>query len=220
MPDLLGFDSTSTLLEALSALVTALGLSSASGVRAYLPMLAVAIGSNVPTGTDGAHLVRLSPAFQTLGAPWLIALLVVLVLGEFAIDKIPVLDHISDLAHTIVRPVAGAVVMAGTINPVSERNLWVAAAVGAILALTVHGAKAATRPVVTASTAGLGNPVLSLGEDLVTALLSVLAILAPVLALLFLVVLAILIARPLARGLRWVMRGRRQLQPALQSPQQ
>ncbi len=202
------FESTTALLEALSVLLTALGLSSASGLRAYLPLLAVAIGSNIATG-NGDHLVRLSPPFQALGAPWLIVLLVVLVLAEFAVDKIPVLDHVSDLAHTIVRPVAGAVIMAGTSNSLSENNLWVAAMVGAVLALTVHGAKAVSRPAVTVATAGMGNPVVSLGEDIVTAILTVLSVLAPFLALLFFLVLAVLIARPLVHGLRWFLRGRR-----------
>jgi hypothetical protein len=202
------FESTTALLEALSVLLTALGLSSASGLRAYLPLLAVAIGSNITTG-NGDHLVRLSPPFQALGAPWLIGLLAVLVLAEFTVDKIPVLDHISDLVHTIVRPVAGAVIMAGTSNSLSESNLWVAAIVGAVLALTVHGAKAVSRPAVTVATAGMGNPVVSLGEDIVTAILTVLSVLAPFLALLFFLVLAVLIARPLVHGLRWFLSGRR-----------
>jgi len=203
-----GFESATALLEALSVLLTALGLSGASGLRAYLPLLAVAIGSNIATG-NGDHLVSLSPPFQALGAPWLIVLLVVLVLAEFAVDKIPVLDHVSDLVHTIVRPVAGAAIMAGTSNPLSENNLWVAAIVGAVLALTVHGAKAVSRPAVTVATAGMGNPVVSLGEDIVTAILSVLSVLAPFLALLVFLALAVLIARPLGRGLRGFLSGRR-----------
>jgi hypothetical protein len=52
--------------EALAVLLTALGLSTASGLRAYFPLLAVAVGSNVPTG-NGQHLITLSKPFQALG---------------------------------------------------------------------------------------------------------------------------------------------------------
>src|SRR5690242_14602604 len=106
MPDPTG-DPTG--IQAITLLFTALGLSSASGLRAYLPLLAVAIGSDIPTG-DGQHLITLSQPFQALGSGWLVALLVLLVLGEFVVDKIPVLDHISDAAHTVIRPLSGAII--------------------------------------------------------------------------------------------------------------
>ena len=188
-------------IEALSVLLSALGLSSASGLRAYFPLLAVAVGSNIPT-SGGQHLITLSKPFQALGTWWFVALLVVLVLGEFGVDKIPGLDHLSDIFHTIVRPLSGAIIMAGTENPLSARNIWVAAAVGAVLALTVHSAKAATRPAVTATTAGIGNPVASLMEDFVVALVSVLAVLAPFIAAGLIVVLVVVVGWLVVVGTR------------------
>jgi len=206
MPDL-GQSDPTLVLGAIAVLLTALGLSSASGLRAYFPLLGVALGSDMAT-PDGTHLITLSKPFQSLGEPWLIALLALLALGEFAVDKVPGLDHASDLIHTLIRPVAGAVVMAGISNPLSERDPWAAAAVGAVLALSVHGMKAATRPVVTATTVGVGNPVMSLGEDLVTLVMTLLALLAPVLVLLFGVLLLLLVGRLLVRGARRVFRVR------------
>jgi uncharacterized protein DUF4126 len=200
MPDL-GQGDPTLVLGAIAVLLTALGLSSASGLRAYFPLLGVALGSDIAT-PDGAHLIILSKPFQSLGEPWLIALLAVLALGEFAVDKIPGLDHASDLIHTLIRPVAGAVVMAGISNPLSEHDPWAAAAVGAVLAFSVHGMKAATRPVVTATTVGVGNPVLSVGEDIATLIMTLLSLLAPVLVLLFVALLLLLIGRPLVRGVR------------------
>lgn len=177
-------------IEALGVLLTALGLSSASGLRAYFPLLAVAVGSGVSTG-NGQHLITLSRPFQALGSWWIIALLVVLVLGDFIVDKVPGLDHVSDAFHTIVRPLSGAIIMAGTDNPLSERNIWAAAIVGAVLALTVHTAKATSRPAVTAVTAGLGNPVVSVIEDGIVVVVSVLSVLAPFIAAALIVVLAV-----------------------------
>lgn len=194
-------------IEAIGILLTALGLSSASGLRAYFPLLAVAIGSHISTG-NGQPLIPLSQPFQALGTWWVVALLVVLVIGEFTVDKIPGLDHVSDAFHTIVRPLSGAVIMAGTDNPLSERSIWAAAVVGAVLALTVHTAKAASRPAVTASTAGLGNPVVSLVEDVIVVVVSVLAVLAPFVAAALIVALAIAVGWLIYKGVK-KLRGRR-----------
>jgi hypothetical protein len=191
--------------EALAVLLTALGLSTASGLRAYFPLLAVAIGSNVSTA-NGHHLIALSAPFRALGTWWFVALLVVLVLGEFVVDKVPGLVHVSDAFHTIVRPLSGAIIMAGTANPLSEMNLWAAAVVGAVLALTVHTAKAASRPAVTVTTAGIGNPVVSLIEDGVTAVVSVLAMLAPFIAAALILVLAVVSGWFIYRGAKQLSR--------------
>jgi Domain of unknown function (DUF4126) len=177
-------------LQALGVLLTALGLSSVSGLRAYFPLLAMAVASDIPTG-NGQDLITLSKPFQALGTWWVVALLVALVLGEFTVDKIPVIDHVSDLFHTIVRPLSGAIIMAAVSNPLSEQNVWAAAVVGAALALTVHATKAASRPAVTATTAGLGNPVVSVAEDGIVAVVSVLAVLASFLGAALLVLAAV-----------------------------
>lgn len=208
MFDLPGISSTDALIAAMSLLLSAVGLSTAAGLRAYLPVFAVALGSHIST-PDGGHLVSLTPPFHFLGDVWFIILLAALGLIELIIDKIPLLVHASDLLHTVIRPVAGAVVMAGTTNALSERNIWLAALVGGVLALTVHTAKAGSRPVISGATGGLANPAVSVGEDLTALLLTVLSIVAPFVALLLLLVLAAIFGPLLVRGLRWSMRRRR-----------
>lgn len=202
-----------TGLQAVAVLLTALGLSSVTGLRAYFPVLAVAVASDVAT-SDGAHLITLSKPFQALGTWWFIALLVVLALGELTVDKIPVLDHISDALHTLIRPLAGAVVMAGTSNPLSEHSLIAAAIVGAVLSLMVHGVKATSRPAVTAATGGLGNPVVSAGEDVLVVVMTALALLAPIIAAIVLVVLAALVVLLIRAGWRKLRARRAAAQPA------
>jgi hypothetical protein len=199
-------------------LLTALGLSVASGLRAYLPLIAVAVGTYIPNAC-GSDLITLSKPFQSLfggqQTPWvLVGVLAVLAVGEFIIDKVPLLDHASDLVHTVIRPLAGASVMAGISNPLSEWSPWAAAALGAILALSVHGAKAATRPAVTATTVGVGNPIVSLIEDVIAVLLTVFSLLAPFLAFVFFILLALLFIRVAGRTLRWLFGGRRNPQVA------
>ncbi len=215
MPDLGGSDST-VVLGAIAVLLTALGLSSASGLRAYFPLFAVALDTSELVPGD-LHVIHLSKPFQQLvgqQSPWvLVALLAVLALGEFFVDKVPGLDHASDAIHTLIRPLAGAIVMAGISNPVSENDPWVAAAVGAILALAVHGVKAVARPAVTVATVGMGNPVVSLLEDVAMFGMTVaslgLLLLAPLLAVLGFAVLLLGGGWLLVRGVRWIFGRRR-----------
>jgi len=79
---------------------------------------------------------------------------------------------------------------------------WVPVAAGVLIALCVHGVKAASRPVVNATTAGVGAPVASTAEDISSVVLSLLAILLPILVLVGLVLLVL--------GGWWVIRRRRQ----------
>ena len=64
-------------------------------------------------------------------------------------------------------------------------------ALGASVAGSLHATRATIRPASTTLTAGAGNPVLSLGEDLGSATLSVLAVFAPLLGLLALIAVVI-----------------------------
>ncbi len=212
-----GVCESGLLIGAISGLLTALGLSAASGLRAYLPLLAVVVGTVIPSSCGQGDLITLSQPFQQPiqqlfgnSTPWaLVAILAVLAGGEFVVDKVPLLDHASDLVHTVIRPLAGATVMAGISNPLSNWNPWAAAGVGAILALSVHGVKATTRPAVTATTVGIGNPIVSFIEDIIVVLLAVLALLAPFLAVIFFVLLALIFFRAVRGTWRWLSgRGR------------
>ncbi|MET0417831.1 MAG: DUF4126 domain-containing protein, partial [Actinoplanes sp.] len=68
-------------------------------------------------------------------------------------------------------------------------NQWVPIAAGVVIALFVHVVKSASRPVVNATTAGVGAPVASTAEDVSSVVLSVVAILLPILVLVGLVAL-------------------------------
>lgn len=195
------------IATALTTLLAALGLSSTAGIRAYLPLLAIGLASD-------SHLIQLQQSFSDLGSPGIVILLIILVVGEFIIDKVPVVDHISDVVHTVIRPVSGAVVMAGTANPISSHYPWVAAAIGALLALVFHGAKATARPAVSATTAGVGNPIVSLIEDVLAVVVALLLLFAPVIGFVLLVVLVIAAFRIVGRIVRRFTRGRRAPQAA------
>ncbi len=194
---------------ALTTLLTALGLSSTAGLRAYLPLLILGIASDI-RGPDGVALLPVQDQFHVLGNPIVLGVLAILVVLEFLADKVPGVDHISDIVHTVIRPAAGALIMAGSANTLSDESKIVAAVVGALVALATHFMKAGTRAAVTSTTAGIGNPFASFLEDILVVGVILLLVLAPIVGFIALVLLLILFfkaARAMFRGVRQIFGG-------------
>ena len=192
----LGSCEPALVITALSLLLTALGLSVVAGLRAYVPLLVIAAGPFVPNGC-GSHLLTLSHPFQNLTGqqtPWIVVVvLAALALGEFVVDKVPGLVHVSDAFHTIVRPLAGAVVMMGLSNPLSEWSPIGAAVVGAALAVSVHAVKTGVRLPISIASGGLLNPVVSVVEDVVVMAVTAVSLAAPILIVVVLALAVLLI---------------------------
>lgn len=162
----------------LANVVTAFGLSGAAGLNAYIPLLIVAV-----LGRMG--VLQLSQPFDALSSwPAIIALVVLLVI-EIVVDKVPGADHVNDAIQTFVRPAAGAILFAANTGVVQGIDPTVALITGLVLALSVHATKAAVRPAVNLTTMGIGAPFVSAAEDILSAIASFLAIFAPVLFIFF-----------------------------------
>jgi hypothetical protein len=160
------------LAQAFLGLATAFGLSTAAGLNAYIPLLVVALLARL------TPLITLSEPYDALSNWWVIGTLAVLLVVEILVDKIPAVDTINDIIHTFIRPAAGAILFAATTNTIGIHPI-LAAILGVILAGGVHAVKAGGRPVVAATTAGLGDPIVSTIEDIISLVTSVLAIIAP-----------------------------------------
>jgi len=177
------------VLEAL----TGTGLAASAGLNAYIPLLIMGLMARFTDAID------LPSGWQWLSNGWVIAILALLLAVEVVADKVPMVDHVNDVVQTVVRPTAGGIVFgagsssqtATVTDPGSffSSHQWVPIAAGVLIAFCVHGAKAATRPVVNATTAGFGAPVASTIEDFSSIVMSLLAILLPILVLLGLVLL-------------------------------
>jgi hypothetical protein len=183
--------------SALAALLAAFGLSGAAGLNAWLPLLAAALA-------DRLDLVELAAPFDELASTGGLVVLAVLTAADFVGDKIPGVDHVLHVLGLAVAPVSGAALFAGQTGSETDLPTLVAIVLGGGTAGTVHALRASARPVSTAGTAGLGNPLLSLGEDVGALVVAVLALALPLLA----VVLLVLLLAPLAR---WWWRRRRRL---------
>lgn len=172
-------------MDTLSSVFSAFGLSSAAGLNAYLPLLVVALTARF------TNLIQLNQPWDVLTSWWAIGALAVLLLIEMTVDKIPAADTINDVINTLIRPVAGAILFAANSGVVGELHPVLAFLCGLLVAGGVHAVKATARPVVTATTAGTGNWLVSIVEDVVSFVTTVLAILVPI-VLVFLIVLFIL----------------------------
>lgn len=195
------------LLTGVGGIATAFGLSTSAGLNAYIPLLVVAIIGRVSTMTSW-NLIRLREPWDTLTSWWIIGLLAVLLVIEMTVDKIPAADTINDVVHTVIRPAAGAILFAANANAITDIHPVLALSCGLFLAGGVHAVKATARPVVTATTAGVGNPVVSVLEDVLATIISILSVLIPVLMAAILVVVLTTLA-----WLWWRRRSRRQAEP-------
>ncbi|MEX0788253.1 MAG: DUF4126 domain-containing protein [Anaerolineales bacterium] len=162
-------------MDALAGLLSAFGLSASAGLNAYVPLLIVALMARF------TNWIRLESPWDALTSGWVIGALVVLGLIEFFADKVPVANHINDVLQTLVRPAAGAVLFAASTRVVTQIHPIVALIAGLVVAGSVHAVKAAAvRPAVTATTGGTGNIAISLTEDLISLVVSILSIVVPV----------------------------------------
>ena len=174
----------------LSAL-TGMGLSAAAGLNAYIPFLVVALGARF---TD---VLVLPSGYEWMESWWAIGIGAVLLAAEVVLDKVPAVDTVNDAIQTFIRPGMGGLIFAATTaaseldqSTWMEQNPWVSVVLGVVISGLVHTGKMAARPVVNLGTAGTGAPVVSTVEDGASLGLSVLALVAPLLALVALVLLA------------------------------
>ena len=173
---------------ALGSLLAAFGLSGAAGLNAWLPLFASALLARL-------DVVELAPPFDDLTSTTALVVLAVLTIADFVGDKIPVVDHVLHAVGTVIAPASGAVLFTGQTGLETDLPTLAAVLLGGATAGSIHAARAAVRPASTAATGGLGNPVLSLGEDLGSLTLVVAAFVVPLLAVVLLLVLLLAFVR-------------------------
>jgi uncharacterized membrane protein len=171
-------------MDPLSGVFAAFGLAASAGLNAYIPLLILALMARF---TDW---ISLNAPWDAMSSWWVIAVLVVLSVVEFFADKIPAVNHINDAIQTFIRPTAGAIAFAASASVISDVHPVVAIIAGLLVAGSVHAAKsAAIRPAVTATTGGAGNIPVSMAEDVLATVLSILSVVIPVLIAALLIIL-------------------------------
>ena len=183
----------SNLTVAMS-IVLGIGLAASTGFRVFLPMLIVSAAAY--TG----HL-PLDPNFAWLGTPAALIMLSVAAFVEIIAFYIPGVDNLLDTLATPAAFVAGSIVSAAVMADEPPMVKWTAAVIagGGVAGLT-QGVTAMLRAKSTVFTGGLGNFVISTAELGGAVLLPLLALAAPVAALILVVLflwLAVRLFRPL-----------------------
>lgn len=169
----------------MTALWTGLGLATAAGWNAWAVLLVYnGLYRLLPQDFPGGVAAFLaSPAVLQISA--------VLFLAEFVVTKIPLVDRFWEMAHTLLRPVVGALLaLASTAEMSVPARVGVALAAGSIT-LASHATKSATHLTSTAATRGFAQFALSLAEDAIAVMIAILLFFQPWLTLLFLAALVL-----------------------------
>lgn len=176
-------------MDALSAAALGVVLAATAGLRAFLPVFSASLAAWL---TD----LPLPGNLAWLEKPETVVIFGVATLLEILGDKIPVVDHALDSIQVLTKPVLAVLAATPFLYQLSpEYSVAIGILLGAPLALGVHSAKATARLGSTATTAGVGNPLLSVAEDVAAITAIVLGFLVPLLALVLMAVTIFFIAR-------------------------
>jgi hypothetical protein len=169
-------DEGTTLLFQVAA---GIALAACAGLRAFLPLFLVGLAGRF-------EWLPLSETFSWLGSGPALIIFGVAVGTEVLGDKIPIVDHVLDLLQTVVRPVAGVVLAAAVLTDLTPLQTAVLAILlGGATATAVHATKVKLRILSSTTTVGLANPLISLAEDILAFVGTLLAIVIPLLVVAF-----------------------------------
>lgn len=195
------------------------GLAAAAGLNAWMPLFLLGLADRL------VPAVELPASWAWLSSDVALWITGALLVVEIVADKIPAVDSLNDIIQTVIRPASGGIVFgagagAETVqvadpNTLLQSNVWLPVVIGVVIALIVHGLKAAIRPVANVATAGLAAPVVSTAEDVSSFALVLAAIFVPVLVVVLLVGLVLAAIWGVRRRRRLVAERRAAAQPAV-----
>ena len=181
------------MISILLSICIGIGLSAATGFRVFIPMLI----ANIATMTG---IIHPSESFSWLGtwpAFWVLATASVC---EIVAYYIPFFDNILDTIMTPLTFVAGALLMTSFVYIQNPALHW---ALGIILgggtAGAIQAGTSVTRLASSVTTAGIGNPLISTIENILSIIISIISIILPILALITVLFLCWFIVRILGK---------------------
>ena len=161
-------------MEFVLAVCLGIGLSAACGFRVFVPLLGVNLA------VQAGHL-NLAEGFDWIGSPVACAVFATATVLEIGAYYVPWIDNLLDSIATPAAVVAGTVITAALVKDMSPMLQWTLAAIaGGGTAAVVQTGTVALRGASSATTAGLGNFVVSTGELGLSSVTTVLAMLLPI----------------------------------------
>lgn len=164
-------------LEIALSVFLGVGLAAAAGFRVFVPLLALSIA-----GYTG--VLPLGESFEWLASFPAIISLAIAAIVEILAYYIPWVDNLLDTIAIPLASVAGTAIMAASLTDMSPMITWSLAIIaGGGTAGAIKSLGAGTRVLSSVKTMGIGNPVLSTAETGASVFMIVLSFLAPVVAL-------------------------------------
>jgi len=167
-------------METVLSILLGLGLAAACGFRVFVPLLVMSVAARA-----GAGHLELGQGYAWIGSYAALVTFAVATALEIAGYYIPWIDNLLDAIATPTAILAGILVTASVVTGMDPFLRWTLAILGGGgTAAVFQGITATARQISSFTTGGLGNPLLSTVEAGSSALLAVLAILLPVVAVL------------------------------------
>ena len=177
----------------LLAICIGIGLASACGFRVFVPLLALSIAAK-------SGFVPLTPGFEWVGSDIAVIAFAVATVVEIGAYYIPWVDNALDFVTTPLAMIAGVVVVAAVFTDVSPLLRWSSAIVaGAGTSGLVGVSTGLTRATSSMTTGGFANWLLATIENFGAIVTAILAIVVPLIGLLFLMVAVFLMWRAVRR---------------------
>ena len=177
------------LTDVLLSVAVGVGLAAAVGLRVFLPMLVLGIAARLGWTTLGADFAWIA---SNVG----LAALAVATVAEVAAYQFPAIDNALDAVATPIAIAAGVVAIAAVTSELPAPLRWSLAVVaGGGTAGLVQSLTTIARLKSTGFTAGLANPFLAGAELTGAAVVAVLAVSAPLLAIALVVSLVWILRR-------------------------
>ena len=172
-------------MDVLTTLGRTLGFSFAAGINLYATVAILGLAARY-------GWVALPPQFQIFNHDIVIGAAIVMYVIEFVADKIPWVDSMWDAAHSVIRPLGGAVIAVSTLGDASPAVEGLVALLGGTLAAGSHFTKAGTRAAANTSPEPFSNWILSVSEDVFVIGLGVLALKYPAAAAVVVIICVVL----------------------------
>lgn len=165
------------------SIMIGLGLSAACGFRVFVPLFVMSLASRADVG----HLV-LGDGFAWIGSDAALIAFGAATLLEIAGYYIPWVDNLLDAVATPTAIIAGILVSASAFTDVSPFLKWsLAILAGGGTTAMFQGITATARQISSFTTGGLGNPLVATIEAGGSAVLAVLSITLPIVAILLVI---------------------------------
>lgn len=169
--------------ETIISICLGIGLSASVGFRVFVPLFALSLAAHF-------DYWQLNDAWQWIGSTAALITLGVATIVEILAYFFPYVDNLLDTIAVPLAGIAGTIIMLSTVANLDPVITWSLAIIaGGGTAAAVAGTSSTTRLASTATTGGIGNPVVSSLETMASFIMSIIAVFLPYLAIILVILL-------------------------------